>query len=371
MNVSLANKLSSMRTAAGLTEAAAASAAGVTTETLKSWEHGEGSPTLAESVTLSRIYGVDISQFARSADLSQGISLKKSQSVPISGDHGVKFTPYSEGYMREKIPDKYTDEEIYPKPQKQTVQNNASASGFIDAPAYGTQSGAPYTGGYYSGGVGTAQNGAQTTYAEPQKSPGGINIEVVENRINQAVSGAAAHMPAAVAAAEKIFRKTGELIDTAAEKARQAMENAPAPGDYPPPLSKRERKREALRQRREKQQTDEAARAEYKAYKKKVWRKSSLLYKCFPLLMTAGFFASIPLGLAHIAWLGFLLIPLYYGFHNAIRHRDMKRFPYPLVPLILFLLTALLDGDPAWALWFFVTIPFYYILIDHIRGKRE
>jgi transcriptional regulator with XRE-family HTH domain len=367
MNVSLANKLSSMRTAAGLTEAAAAAAAGVSEKTLKSWEHGEGSPTLAESVALSRAYAVDISQFAETADVSQGISLKKSQSVPLSGEHGIKFTPYSEGYMREKIPDKYTDDEIYPKPQKQTVNNYASASGWNDAPAYGTQSGAPYTGAYYSGGAGAGQ----TTYAEPQRTQGGINIEVVENRINQAVNSAATHMPAAVAAAEKIFRKTGELIDTAAEKARQAMENAPDPSSYTPPPSKRERKREAERLKREKQQTDEAARAEYKAYKKKIWRKSSLLYKCFPLLMTAGFFASIPLGLAHIAWLGFLLIPLYYGFHTAIRHHDMKKFPYPIVPLIFFLLVALMDGDPAWALWMFITIPFYYILIDHIRGKRE
>jgi transcriptional regulator with XRE-family HTH domain len=366
MNVSLANKLSSMRTAAGLTEGQAAAAAGVEEETVKKWEHGEGSPTLAESVALSRAYGVDISQFVQSADLSQGISLKKEQSVPLSGEHGIKFTPYSEGYVREKIPDKYTDNEVYPKPQKQTVQNNVSgnASGFVDAPSYGSYGSAPYTGAYYSG-------GAQTTYAEPQKTSGGINIEVVENRINQAVNGAAAHMPAVTAAAEKIFRKTGELIDTAAEKARQAIENAPPPSSYSPPPSKRERKREAERLKREKQQTDEAARAEYKAYKKKVWRNSSLFYKTFPLLITAGFFASIPIGLAHIGWLGFLLIPLYYGFHSALRHRDMKRFPYPLVPLILFLLAALIGVDPTWALWLFMTIPFYYILIDHYRGKRE
>jgi transcriptional regulator with XRE-family HTH domain len=370
MNVTLANKLSSMRTVAGLSEKQAAAAAGVSEETIKNWEHGEGSPSLAESVTLSRIYGVDISQFAETADVSQGISLKKEQSVPLSPQHGIKFTPYSEGF-REKIPDKYTDEEIYPKPQKQTAWSDppggfggSGGSGWSDAPAYGKPSGAPYSGAYTAG-------ASQTTYAEPQKTSGGINIEVVEKSLHQAADNITAHLPAVTAAAEKIFKRTGEIIDSAADKARHAMETPPDSPAASRPLSKRERKMEAEARKREAEEISRQAKADYKEYKQKQWRKSSLLYKCFPLLITAGFFASIPLGLVHLAWIGFLLIPLYYGFHSALRHHDMKRFPFPIIPLILFLLTALLDGDPTWALWLFVTIPFYYILIDHYRGKHE
>jgi transcriptional regulator with XRE-family HTH domain len=373
MNISLANKLSSMRTAAGLSEAEAGAAAEISPETIKAWEHGEGSPSLAESISLSRVYGVDISKFAETADLSQGISLKKEQSVPLgTKQHGIKFTPYSEGYFRERIPDNFTDNEIYPKPQKQTVQNDAHSP-------YGVQSGygaptASAVGGWSDapsyGNVGKVGN-AQTAYKEPSK-PGGINIEVVENRVNAAANNVATAMPEVTAVAEKIFTKTGEIIESAAEGVRRAMEGAAERNAAKPRKpTKQELREEAEQRKREAEANSRRVKAEYREYKKKQWRKSSLLYKVFPLLATAAFFLSIPIGAAHIGWLSFLLIPLYYGFHSAIRHRDMKRFPFPIIPLMLFLLTALLDGDPVWALWLFLTIPFYYILIDHYRGKHE
>jgi transcriptional regulator with XRE-family HTH domain len=353
MNITLANKLSAMRTAAELSIEEAAAAAEISPECIKAWEHGEGSPSLAESITLSRVYGVDIAQFAETVSKSNGISLKKEKSVPLGGEHGIKFTPYSEGYLRERIPDKYTDNEIYPKAQKQTVQNNA---GYYGTPAAGGD-----------------RNGwsSAPTYAEPKKTSGGINIEVVENRVKNAESNIPP-MPEVAAVAEKIFTKTGEIIESAAEGIRKAMESHPT-SDAPKTRakSKREIREEAEQLKREAEKNSKRVKAEYKEYKKKQWRKSSLLYKCFPLLMTTAFFLSIPIGAAHIGWLAFLLIPLYYGFHSALRHHDMKRFPYPIVPLILFLLTALLDGDPVWALWLFLTIPFYYILIDHYRGKSE
>jgi transcriptional regulator with XRE-family HTH domain len=356
MNITLANKLSSMRTAAGLSIEQAATAAEISPDDIKAWEHGEGSPSLAQSITLSRIYGVDISQFAETADYSKGISLKKEKSVPLEENHGIKFTPYSEGYLRERIPDKYTDNEIYPKAQKQTAQNNAGSYG---APTAGGSnwSSAPSYGG--------------VAYAEPKKSSGGINIEVVENRVKNAESNIPP-MPEVAAVAEKIFDKTGEIIESAAEGIRKAMESHEA-SDAPKTRakSKREIREEADRLKREAEATSRRVKAEHREYKKKQWRKSSLLYKCFPLLMTTVFFLSIPIGAAFIGWLAFLLIPLYYGFHSALRHHDMKRFPYPIIPLILFLLTALIDGDPVWALWLFLTIPFYYILIDHFRGKSE
>jgi transcriptional regulator with XRE-family HTH domain len=360
MNITLANKLSAMRTAAGLSEAEAAARADVAVETLKSWEHGEDSPSLAQSITLSQVYGVDISQFAQTPDVSGGISLKKEQSVPLEPRHGVQFTPYSEGYLREKIPDRFTDEEIYP--QKQTVWNEAPNA--------------------YKGNAGT-------TYAE-QTATARPNIEVVSDRINAAVTGAAAHIPPnIVKAAETILQKTGEALDRAAVEVQRAL-NEPAPpqepkpekpqAHYVPPFTgSRAEKREAKRQFQQRMYEEELLRKQAKRdreeLRKKKWRKRSLFYKCFPLLMTAGFFLSIPLGLASIGWMAFLLIPLYYGLVEALDQHDLKKFPYPLLAVLLYLFPIIITGGSEFfgvaGLWVFLTIPFYYILIDHIKGKRE
>jgi transcriptional regulator with XRE-family HTH domain len=421
MNVSLANKLSSMRTAAGLSEAEAAALADLTPEMIKAWEHGEGSPSLAESVTLSQIYGTDISQFAEGVDFSNGVSLKKSVSVPFTpqktesapseNQHGIKFTPYSEGYLREKIPDKYTDNEIYP--QRQTAYNEApnaysgaqsgyggTQSGYNPQSGYGgTQSGYGGTQSGYSGtqsGYGGTQNvydtapkaaysGAQdgfvnaprTAYAEPPKSSGGINIEVVENRIREATS----YIPPDVAdKAGKFLRKTGEIIDSAAEGVRRAINNVESPETpkspeipYEMPRTSADTRREIKYMKEQEAYQKAESKAEKKRRKKQYWKKSSLLYKTFPLLMTALFFFGIAIGLESISWMSFLLIPLYYGFHNARMEHDMKKFPYPVLALILFLFPLIVFGDDnvPWALGILFTIPFYYILIDHIRGKRE
>jgi hypothetical protein len=91
--------------------------------------------------------------------------------------------------------------------------------------------------------------------------------------------------------------------------------------------------------------------------------------------MTAAFFLSIPLHLAEIGWMSFLLIPLYYGLVNAIETRDLKKFPYPVLAVMLYLFPLIITGGSEFfgvaGLWIFLTIPFYYILIDHFKGKHE
>ncbi|MDR0992802.1 MAG: helix-turn-helix transcriptional regulator [Ruminococcus sp.] len=352
MNISLANKLSAMRTAAGLSESQAAARADVAVNTLKAWEHGEESPSLAQSITLSKVYGVDISEFAQTADVSDGISLKKGQSVPLEPRHGIQFTPYSEGYLREKIPDRFTDEEIYP--QKQTAWNEAPNA---------------YTAG--------------TAYADRAQT-NRPNIEVVNERVNAAVTGAAAHIPANVMkTAEKILHKTGEALDRAAVEVQRAL-NEPAPPPAPKPqahyvppkrgTSARDERREQKRLYEQQLRDEKYAREQDKKAK---WQSRSLFYKTFPLLMTAAFFLSIPLHLAEIGWMAFLLIPLYYGLINALDERDLKKFPYPVLAVMLYLFPIILtqhDLQNFFAtagLWIFLTIPFYYILIDHIKNKRR
>jgi transcriptional regulator with XRE-family HTH domain len=341
-----------MRTAAGLTEAEAASRADVSAETLKSWEHGEESPSLAQSITLSQIYGVDISQFAQTADVSDGISLKKEQSVPLEPRHGIQFTPYSEGYLREKIPDRFTDEEIYP--QKQTAWNEAPNA--------------------YGGNAGTA-------YAE-QTAPPRPNVEVVADRISSAVAAGTAHIPENIRrTAAKIMQKTGDALDRAAAEVQRALnepapppEPKPQPQYIPPQMPKNPRDLKREQKRLYEQQLAEE-KHQREQNKKAKWRKRSLFYKTFPLLMTAAFFLSIPLGLASVGWMSFLLIPLYYGLVSAFDARDLKKFPYPVLAVMLYLFPLIITGGSEFfgvaGLWIFLTIPFYYILIDHIKSKRE
>jgi HTH-type transcriptional regulator/antitoxin HipB len=58
-----------------------------------------------------------------------------------------------------------------------------------------------------------------------------------------------------------------------------------------------------------------------------------------------------------------LSIPLYYTFINAIQHRNPNRFGYPILALILVLISMAITDRDISALWL-ATIPFYYWYIN-------
>ncbi|MDR0974774.1 MAG: hypothetical protein LBL80_03670, partial [Ruminococcus sp.] len=72
-------------------------------------------------------------------------------------------------------------------------------------------------------------------------------------------------------------------------------------------------------------------------------------------------------------WLFFLCIPVYYTLVEAIEKRDPRRFAYPVLILIPYFFISF-EVFPSFAvdgLWLFASIPFYYIVADHIRGKKR
>lgn len=71
----------------------------------------------------------------------------------------------------------------------------------------------------------------------------------------------------------------------------------------------------------------------------------------------------------HPGWLLFLLIPIWYSFVEAVHKKDAHQFAYPVVTVLLFLMSVIFlnNAHPAWVI--FLTIPLYYSLISYIREQ--
>lgn len=67
------------------------------------------------------------------------------------------------------------------------------------------------------------------------------------------------------------------------------------------------------------------------------------------------------------SWLFLLLIPILCSLESAIRRKNPSVFAYPVLIFFIFCFTSILTNQTAWAL--FVTIPYYYIVCNLIKGK--
>ena len=80
-----------------------------------------------------------------------------------------------------------------------------------------------------------------------------------------------------------------------------------------------------------------------------------------------GFFAN----LWHPGWLIFLTIPLFYGLVEAIQKRNINKFPYSILAVLVFLCVGFLAGiwHPTWVV--FLTIPIYHWIGHEIKRHRK
>ena len=106
MNIEIANRLQQMRKKNNLSQEELAAKMGVTRQAVSKWERAESAPDMENLILLAKLYGVTIDELlntgASPETVSAGISLKKD-------DYGFTDDP-----VREKRPDNYTDEEIFP-----------------------------------------------------------------------------------------------------------------------------------------------------------------------------------------------------------------------------------------------------------------
>lgn len=70
-------------------------------------------------------------------------------------------------------------------------------------------------------------------------------------------------------------------------------------------------------------------------------------------------------------WIVFLTVPLYYTTIEAIIKKDAKVFCYPVLVVIVFLILGFVWGlwHPAWII--FITVPIYYFIAGLFKKKKE
>ncbi len=341
MNIEIANRLQQMRKKNNLSQEELAAKMGVTRQAVSKWERAESAPDMENLILLAKLYGITIDELLNTGvspeTVSAGISLKKD-------DYG-----YTDDPVREKRPDNYTEEEIFPN---------------------------------------TNMNGENSI---PQGAPFGVDIDEEEKKS----TGADTQQDDLVKNLEKAGRAIGDVINAAGQKLNDTIKNAEN-GDgktedweikFERGMEKFGEKMEQVGEKIERKFNDKMERkfgenadcgadnAAPKNYKE----PASLLDKLFPLLMVIVFCLSIPMGLAYIGWLAFLFIPMYYTTKEAIKKRNPLIFCYPVFCVIVYVGIGLIL-DSVWVLggfWWgtmwmlFLTIPVYYIVFGHYYSKKK
>ena len=108
---------------------------------------------------------------------------------------------------------------------------------------------------------------------------------------------------------------------------------------------------------------------EYFSGKSKDFRKGILYSFPVDLLLIAGYITySVMTGNWEQSWLILFLIPLWHSLVEAIIHRDLNRFAYPVLTVGIFLYFGLTMRlwHPAWVI--FLTVPLYYGFINFFRA---
>ncbi|MBQ8786222.1 MAG: helix-turn-helix domain-containing protein [Oscillospiraceae bacterium] len=338
MNIEIANKLQQMRKKNNLSQEELAAKMGVTRQAVSKWERAESAPDMENLILLAKLYGVTIDELlntgASPETVSAGISLKKD-------DYG-----YTDDPVREMRPENYTEEEIFPNTNMNT-ENSI-----------------------------------------PQGAPFGADIDEEEKK----ASDTNPQQDDLVKNLEKAGRAIGDVINAAGQKLNETIKNAEnADGKTEDWEVKFERGMEKFGETME--QFGEKMERKFGEGKnccaeddipneKKNKEPATLLDKLFPLLMAIVFCLSIPMGLAHIGWIAFLLIPMYYTTKEAIKKREPLIFCYPVFCVIVYVGVGLVLEDISifgwlanmwWStMWMlFVTIPIYYIVFAHFHEKEK
>lgn len=332
MNIEIANKLQQMRKKNGLSQEELAAKMGIDCREVSKWERAEAAPDMDNLILLSKLYGVTIDEMlsigTSSETVSAGFSLRKD-------DYG-----YTDDPIREKRPDNYTEEEIFPN-TNMNVENSI-----------------------------------------PQGAPFGADIDEDEKKAadaNREQDDFAKNI-------ERAGRAIGDVINAAGQKLNDTIKNADGQTEnwevkFEREMEKFGEKMEEFGEEMERKfgNKNDNCFTDDIAPKMHGKRHATLLDKLFPVLMVIVFFLSIPLGLAHLGWLAFLFIPLYYTTKEAIRKRNPLIFCYPVFCVVVYVGVGLVISD----LWFlgnlwwstmwmiFLTIPVYYIVFSHFYGKKK
>ncbi len=344
MNIEIANKLQQMRKKNNLSQEELAAKMGVTRQAVSKWERAESAPDMENLILLAKLYGVTIDELlntgASPETVSAGISLKKD-------DYG-----YTDDPVREKRPDNYTEEEIFPNTNmnsENSIPQGAPFGADIDEEEKKS--------------TGTSTDNAQDDLVK--------NLEKAGRAIGDVINSAGQKLNDTIKSAEK--NSDGKTEDWEI-KLEQGIDKF---GDAMDKLGDKIDKKFSKTFGEDK---NYCAEDDVAPKKNKQKEPATLLDKLFPLLMVIVFCLSIPMGLAHIGWIAFLLIPMYYTTKEAVKKRNPLIFCYPVFCVIVYVGGGLvLDGISAWlaGMWWgtmwmlFVTIPIYYIVFTHLHEKKK
>lgn len=98
------------------------------------------------------------------------------------------------------------------------------------------------------------------------------------------------------------------------------------------------------------------------------------LYMPFPVIIIALFlgwgFSGLWGGWS-VAWLLFLLVPLYYSVIEVVRSKDLSKLAFPVIPAGIFVGIGMFTHiwHPTWIV--FLTIPVFYCVIEGIKKSKS
>ncbi len=345
MNIEIANKLQQMRKKNNLSQEELAAKMGVTRQAVSKWERAESAPDMENLILLSKLYGVTIDELLNTSvtpeAASAGVSLKKD-------DYG-----YTDEPTREKLPENYTDEEIYP---------NTNFSSESSVPQ-----GAPF-------GADIDEEEKKASDANPPQDDLVKNLEKAGRAIGDVINAAGQKLNETIKNAENAEKKADEKAEDWETKLERGINKF---GDAMDKLGdKIDRKFENAFGCDNQSCCDETA---AKKSKRKAKQPASLLDKLFPMLITLMFLCTIPFNLAHPGWTLFLLIPLFYTTKNAIKKHNIMLFCYPVFCVWLYLsiggcfdvlIPTVSDNWYGFAWLIFLTIPLYYTIFPAIRKRN-
>lgn len=112
-----------------------------------------------------------------------------------------------------------------------------------------------------------------------------------------------------------------------------------------------------------------------KVYNKEDWKEFRDGYRYdFPIgviVTVAYLFIGFAYGAWHPGWLIFGIIPLFHSLVSAVRHRDIIRFAYPVLIIMIVGYYGFIVGTwyPTWLL--VLTIPLFYSLFGYMKHLRK
>ena len=359
MNIEIANRLQQMRKKNNLSQEELAAKMGVTRQAVSKWERAESAPDMENLILLAKLYGVTIDELLNTGispkTVSDGVSLKKD-------DYG-----YTDDPVREKRPENYTEEEIFP---------NTNMNGENSIPQ-----GAPF-------GADIDEDEKKSADANPQQDDLVKNLEKAGRAIGDVINSAGQKLNDTIKNAKENEKSAEGKTEDWEVKLEQGIDKF---GDAMDKLGDKlgdigdkfgDKLGDKLDKKFSEAFNDEkhAAHAEMHDCRKKHKEPATLLDKLFPILMVIVFFMSIPIGLAHIGWIAFLFIPMYYTTKEAIKKRNPLIFCYPVFCVIVYLGFGLILEEiwywlaGVWwsTMWMlFLTIPVYYIVFAHYYSQKK